>query len=581
MTEIGKFAPGLKGFPTPDTPADEDAYLLFLFPDKTWAQYILGACKDLVVEYNWYLAGELETWEASEALRVIIQEAPYNLVDRSVPAPYWDEDTADDADDTAPRDDQPWYGILIDDNLTWVENVGFWAITAFVAIAATPAAAIAFVPIARRFTVAVRQHNLGGIVKAFIDGAEVGSIDTYSPGEGVGELTVVMPAPGGAFRAEDTPHTLWVAMAEEFNPAIVGEPNIQVIRKRLTESDVSPSNLRWSSDCDCVEMTPDGGTTWNPAPGSDPRHAPAFRLPARTGVDRRCDAAASQVKWLRDFLDAVTSLLEAAGLAFQVANLLLDFVDLLFPGGILVELLVDIGAELFTIGGAALDAAFGDTEYDLLLCIFFCADDADGQLSADGFSSVQSQVTAQLNTTAGIVTNLILGAQGELGVSNAGVIGTETGDCSGCSGCGWCYRFNDTHQLDTWTSLPWNGCPGDSPATYGDGVWHSGLVVIDGCSGHNVTYTHLRIVLGATSFMTDGAVHGLGSLPANTTLWANGDGSLFSGTQIWNGGWLAGAGLDVDSLEILFFQVDSTTAFDIDWAQLSGTDDNPFGENNC
>jgi len=358
MTSPGKFAPGLKGFPTPDTPADEDAYLLFFFPDKTWAQYILGACRDLVVEYNWYQSGELLPEEASEALRLIIQEAPYNLVDRSVPAPYWDEDSADDADDTAPRDDQPWYGILIDDNLTWVENVGFWAITAFVAIAATPAAAIAFVPIARRFTVAVRQHNLGGIVKAFIDGAEVGSIDTYSPGEGVGEMTIIMPEPGGAFRAEDTPHTLWVSMSDEVNPAVVGTPNIQVLRKRLTESDVSPANLRWNPDCDCVEMTPDGGTTWNPAPGSDPRHAPAFRLPPRTGIDRRCDAAANQVKWFRDFIEAVTGLLEAGGLAFQVANVALDFVDLVFPGAVLIELLVAIGAELFTIGGAALANAF-------------------------------------------------------------------------------------------------------------------------------------------------------------------------------------------------------------------------------
>jgi len=568
MTEPGKFAPGLTGFPTPNTPADEDAYLLFLFPDKTWAQYILGACRALVVEYNWYLSGDLETWEASEALRLIIQEAPYNLVDRSVPAPYWDEDSADDADDTAPQDDQPWYGILIDDNLTWVENVGFWAITAFVALAATPAAAIAFVPIARRFTVAVKKHDLGGIVKAFIDGSEVGSIDTYSPSDGVGEMTIIMPEPGGAFRAEDTPHTLWVSMSDEVNPAVVGVPNIQVLRKRLTETDVTPANLRYNADCDCVQMTPDGGTTWNDAPGSDPRHAPGFRLPPRTGTDRRCDAAANQVKWLRDFIESVTTLLEAAGLAFQVANLLLDFIDLLFPGGVLVELLINIGAELFTIGGAALDAAFTETEWELLLCIFFCGDDLDGQVNADLFSSITSQVTAQLNTTAALVTNLVLSSQGEVGLSNAGTLGSETADCSSC-GCTWCYNFHAGNRFSDWIPHVFGSNP---LATY-DGVKWTGFgsVWISWTFDDPVTITDAAVL---EYFLPTG----------NCVIYINGSGGVFDGTQIWANGAVVGTPFPVD---VTRFDVSAIHAFGSDEItiseiQISGDDpDNPIGDSNC
>lgn len=74
----GKNAPGLKGFPTPDTADEVASYLLFFFPDSTWAQYILGAVKALETGYNWYQSGELDVDEAAEALRLIVNAAPRN-----------------------------------------------------------------------------------------------------------------------------------------------------------------------------------------------------------------------------------------------------------------------------------------------------------------------------------------------------------------------------------------------------------------------------------------------------------------------------------------------------------------------
>lgn len=79
MTEPGKYAPGLKGFPTPDAAADIAAYLLLLFPDQEWSQYALGALKTLTAEYNWYKSGSLDPAEAAEAFRAIVQDGPYNL----------------------------------------------------------------------------------------------------------------------------------------------------------------------------------------------------------------------------------------------------------------------------------------------------------------------------------------------------------------------------------------------------------------------------------------------------------------------------------------------------------------------
>jgi len=74
----GKNAPGLKGFPTPDTATGISSYLLLYFQDKEWAQLALGALKTLTAGYNWYQSGELDPDEAAEAFRLIIQEAPYN-----------------------------------------------------------------------------------------------------------------------------------------------------------------------------------------------------------------------------------------------------------------------------------------------------------------------------------------------------------------------------------------------------------------------------------------------------------------------------------------------------------------------
>jgi len=78
MTEPGKNAPGLKGFPTPNEAAETASYLLLYFQDKEWAQYALGALKALTVGYNWYKSGDLDVDEAAEAFRLIVQDAPYN-----------------------------------------------------------------------------------------------------------------------------------------------------------------------------------------------------------------------------------------------------------------------------------------------------------------------------------------------------------------------------------------------------------------------------------------------------------------------------------------------------------------------
>jgi len=187
MTEPSKKALGLIGFPTPNEAADEDAYLLFLFPDMLWAQYILGACRALVYEWNWYEAGEMSPQDAADAFDAIIQQAPYNLINPDVPAPYWDD--AEDSDDEAPPDSQIWYGDIVSGS--FVENVENWAIAGFIAAAGQPAAAVYFLTIAPRFRLAWKTGDIGGIVRVFIDAEDYGTVDTSSVEPGLVTMDII------------------------------------------------------------------------------------------------------------------------------------------------------------------------------------------------------------------------------------------------------------------------------------------------------------------------------------------------------------------------------------------------------
>jgi len=171
----GKNALGLKGFPTPDnTPLDE-AYLLFKFPNgEDWAQLILGSVQPLIFAYNWYEWGTLTPEEAAEAFKLIVDNAPYNLIAGGTPAPYWDN--PEDVDDQEPPDEQPWYGEM--DGVTFVESIGIWAITGFIAYSGQIGAAIAFKTFAPRFVLAWKRDGIAGAIRVFVDGVDNGLLDT-------------------------------------------------------------------------------------------------------------------------------------------------------------------------------------------------------------------------------------------------------------------------------------------------------------------------------------------------------------------------------------------------------------------
>lgn len=171
------------GYLTPSETPEERLCRSFSIPNSPqWLGNFMGACYVLTQEENWQKHGTLTPEECAAIASIWFDDAFYGTSDcvYTMQAPYWD--TEENADDQEPSDEQPWYGFIEDflapiDELTWVENAAVWVITGFVAIAATPGAAIFFRTVARRFVLAVQTDNIGEIIRVIVDSSEY-SIDT-------------------------------------------------------------------------------------------------------------------------------------------------------------------------------------------------------------------------------------------------------------------------------------------------------------------------------------------------------------------------------------------------------------------
>lgn len=79
MPPDGKYAQGLRGFPTPNDVPDDGGYIVFRIPrSNEYAGLILGAAQLLAYGYNWYQWGDLTPDEAADKFRIIVDQAPFN-----------------------------------------------------------------------------------------------------------------------------------------------------------------------------------------------------------------------------------------------------------------------------------------------------------------------------------------------------------------------------------------------------------------------------------------------------------------------------------------------------------------------
>lgn len=429
---------GVRGYPTPDF-TDERHCRTFSIPNTTIALGVfMGALWTLADEKNWQQYGDMTPAEAADLFQDVLWEAYANDegICPVIEAPYWD--TYDNADDQEPEGDpEAWYGELVPvasllpgDELTWQENIGIWAIAGFIAYAGQIGAAIAFVPFARRFVLKFRGNPLGAIAEVFVDGAKIATLDTASSEDLIKAIDIQLPD-------DEEEHEIWVAVGEDSAPGT----SLQVVRKELNPSEVYPENLRYDSDCDCIQQTYDGGETWVDQPGQDPRHSSTFLYPPVDADDPRCQAAANMSSYFEHLIGTALGVMSAGLDALGVATAIMPVFVELGPFAILIDIGFGLGAALIGLGVDVINSEFTPEVYDALTCIFYCNIELDGQVTPDDLSEINAQIGADLNPDVYLIMAACFLLMGEVGLSNAGTMGEAPADCDACD-CSFCYTWD-------------------------------------------------------------------------------------------------------------------------------------------
>jgi len=486
----GKNFDGQKGFPTPSDVPSDTACRSFLLPDDDeWLGLLMGAVELLLNPHNYFNYGALSIDDTVDHWQTIIQDA----YDRSllgtcapmVEAPYWD--TYADSDDESSVEDQPWYGELVpaasmrgrrvslldDDELTWRENLGIWAIAGFIAYSGQVGAAIAFVPFARRFVLKFRGNPLGAIAEIFVDGAKLATMDTASAEERIQAIDIQLP--------DDDEHEIWVAVGEDSPPG----STLQVVRKELDPAEVYPDNLRYNVDCDCVQQTYDDGDTWVDQPGQDPRHSTTYQFPPVTADDPRCQAASNMSLYFQNLIETVLNAISAGLDVLGVATAIMPVFVELGPFALFFDLGLGLSSALIGLGVDVISSEFTPEVFEALTCTFDCNIESDGTVTALDLAAINLALIADYNPDVYLILGACFLLMGEVGLSNAGTIGEAPADCDECN-CGWCYEWDFTVSDGGFAPI---NIGGTDFAEYVAGVgWRCGLLQNDGCGGHAYLY---------------------------------------------------------------------------------------------
>lgn len=212
-----------------------------------------------------------------------------------------------------------------------------------------------------------------------------------------------------------------------------------IIRKRLAEEEVYPSDLRYNSETDTVQSRVNG--EWKDNPLADPRQQTT--IPPRVTSDPACDAAESAKDAIKKQIDDTCNAIDASKTVFTIASIILAILSFGFYG-VFIGLVLALVNELIGIGTEAINETFTPTVYHTFTCILYCHMDSSGRIKAGEFEAVKSDITEQIGGVGATVLHAMLNLAGEGGVNNLAALGTSTGSCDDCE-CSDC-------PLTTWVT---------------------------------------------------------------------------------------------------------------------------------
>lgn len=201
-----------------------------------------------------------------------------------------------------------------------------------------------------------------------------------------------------------------------------------IVRRKLDENTVYPTNIRYNPDTDHVQSLVNGDWVDNPA--ADPRNQTTY--PPRITGDSKCDAAQSVTDAIKNQIDSTITAVGNASTAVTIAGLILG----LFTFGlfeIFISIALTLAHGMIDAGESALNAALDEDAYDLLKCILYCHFNSSGRLEDGGLAGVIGDINDQIGGLGAVVLSSLVALAGEGGINNLASLGTSTGDCSTCS----------------------------------------------------------------------------------------------------------------------------------------------------
>jgi len=200
--------------------------------------------------------------------------------------------------------------------------------------------------------------------------------------------------------------------------------------------DEAPLVFRWTID-GVLEMSSDGGVTFDPAPQFDPRNNSTQSPPieGEDGEDKKCTAAAGMVALIKEQVgDQLTDDMSR----YTLEQLIKDFTGTeINSGANIFQTLITIATnQIFALIISVLRAALTETVYDTLLCIFYCAMNDDASFTRSGLAEVREQIGDQIGGVATLFLQQLVFLLGVVGMTNLARSGGATeGDCSACTDC--------------------------------------------------------------------------------------------------------------------------------------------------
>jgi hypothetical protein len=224
-----------------------------------------------------------------------------------------------------------------------------------------------------------------------------------------------------------------------------------IIRKKLDENAVYPTNLRYNEETDTVQSLVNG--VWTDNPQADPRNQTT--LPARITDNTRCDGAQSVSDALQNQISGIIDAIEAASTLFTIAGLILG----IFTFGtfdIFISLALTLGGAMVDAGAPSLETALTPATFEALKCILFCHFENNGRIGDVALTEAMADVDDQIGGLGAFVINSMLALAGAGGVNNLAALGTATGDCTLCDECPeeWCFSFEFALSDGGWSVVP-------------------------------------------------------------------------------------------------------------------------------